>query len=674
MWQKSSFDKHSPEKEQGSVRRESGNQDYRERQGSPEEPEDFRLDISGFSDEPDEAVRSEEEQRRSVPPRYRGESYTRERYEKSLRKEKKKKERREKGHKGLVALLIVIWAIIAIGAVVFFVGRHEVTTLKTMASEVKDELKGCVTAAKEMDPEGIVAGVENIRKKDAAIVTRLENPFWSVVSIIPYYGEDVATVKDLMTTLDEMADGILLPLADVVRNYPISDLRVNESDVNVALILHYLDFLDSVEPQMETVASKLQDTELHAANVGFSEYAEKIQTASHKLATLNVYKGLLRSFLGNGENRFYILMAQNTSETRAGGGFPGSVGTIKIQDGLLSIGDFTSVYNVIYNGMLPECNVTYREIELYQYFYEGQIHDSTFNPHFPKAAYMMKLGYEAVNEEYVDGVISLTPQIIQDILAVTGNSFFLDDGTYVDGTNATRTIERQLYLNYMADSYSEAYNDPYVDLLFAQTASLAMKAMFENLSPETLLKYVDVVEAGFAERTVMIWMDDDGDQQICMDAGASGSLNFDPANPQLGVYFSLCDACKMGMFLEIDTSISDPVELPDGSKEYQVTTVLNNYYGDVGYDITSMYILGNYNGGIRGYVYFFGPAGGTISDFTTSNWSDMQISEYEGLQVGYLLDVLLWSGDPLTVSYKVTTAPGAGPLTLSTTPTLQNYR
>lgn len=642
-------------------------QKQRENESRRRDPDqvDFRVDLSDFDeDEPYGTSRRRREE----------ESYTRSRYVRSTKKQQKKQGRRKKSRKGLVIFLIVLWSLIAIVAAFYFIARNQIGTLKTKASAVKEELKGCVTAAKEMNPDEIHACVGRIKENDGEIIEQLDNPFWKAVSVIPTFGEDITTVKNLINALDGMADGILAPFADLIREYPISDLRVNESDVNVTLILHYLDFLDQVEPQMEEAAEKLGGAKLHMQVGSFAEYAEKMQSASHMLGTVSKYKDLLRAFLGNGEDRMYVLLAQNTAETRASGGFPGSVGSISIQNGLLSIGSFVSVYDAVYLGMPEDSGITDREIELFQYMYAGQAHDATFNPHFPKAAQIIKVGYDAVNGTDTNGVVSLTPQIIQDILAVTGNSFFLEDGTYIDGENATRTIERQLYLNYMADDYSALANNAYVDLLFAQTAAMAMKAMFENLNAETLLKYVDVIETGFQQRTVMLWLENDWEQQLCLEAGASGGLNFDPMNPQVGVYYSIMDPCKLGMYLSIDTTIGDPAELPDGSLEYPVQVVLNNYLEEEGSWVTSNYILGNYGGSIMGYMYFFAPSGGSIYDFAVSDERDVLLSEYEGLEVGYILDKILQPSDPLTVSFKVTTAPGAAPLTLSQTQTLQNYR
>ena len=53
----------------------------------------------------------------------------------------------------------------------------------------------------------------------------------------------------------------------------------------------------------------------------------------------------------------------------------------------------------------------------------------------------------------------------------------------------------------------------------------------------------------------------------------------------------------------------------------------------------------------------------------------IEMSEYEGLQVGYNLNLMLQPGEPVVVTYKVTTAKGVEtPLRVESTPTLQEYR
>ena len=51
------------------------------------------------------------------------------------------------------------------------------------------------------------------------------------------------------------------------------------------------------------------------------------------------------------------------------------------------------------------------------------------------------------------------------------------------------------------------------------------------------------------------------------------------------------------------------------------------------------------------------------------------MDEYENLELGYMLNLFLYPDEPVTVTYKVKTAPGVEtPLQFDMTPTLQDYR
>ena len=47
--------------------------------------------------------------------------------------------------------------------------------------------------------------------------------------------------------------------------------------------------------------------------------------------------------------------------------------------------------------------------------------DACFDPDFERVAYIWALAYEQKNSEHVNGVVSLTPAIIQGMLEYIGN-------------------------------------------------------------------------------------------------------------------------------------------------------------------------------------------------------------------------------------------------------------
>ena len=63
------------------------------------------------------------------------------------------------------------------------------------------------------------------------------------------------------------------------------------------------------------------------------------------------------------------------------------------------------------------------------------------------------MAYEAKHGESVDGVLSLTPTIIQKVLRISG-PITLPDGTELNGDNATQMLQKDLYYKYLSSNSS----------------------------------------------------------------------------------------------------------------------------------------------------------------------------------------------------------------------------
>ena len=299
--------------------------------------------------------------------------------------------------------------------------------------------------------------------------------------------------------------------------------------------------------------------------------------------------------------------------------------------------------------------------------------DACFDPAFERVAYIWALAYEQKNSEHVNGVVSLTPAIIQNMLGYIGN-VTLSDGTELTSENATQVLQYDLYYKYLNANASSSAGD-YVDNLFAETAKVTMAKLVSDFDVKKAGDYYKVFSDGAKNRTVMMWMEDEEEQELVKNAGCSGGLNEDPQNPETGVYFSISDPCKLGWFLNIDTQISEPVVNSNGSSTYEVIATYSNTLSDNDKINAGRYILGNYGGTITGYIHIFAPAGGTISDIEMSNGDTMYTGNYNNLQVAYRFGNSIAPGSSITVTYKVTTASGVtNPLGVNSTPTLQNYR
>lgn len=582
--------------------------------------------------------------------------------------------KRNKRIKIIRNICIALVPIILIGLLGFRVATDAKSMLAD-ANQLKDELKQVMTCVKTKDTDGAESATLKMENTARKIDRTLSGSVWKAAAHMPGAGKYVKSVKTLVETVEDSSEGIIRPAITVMKDYPLSDLKVGDG-FNVNIINAYLDLLENIEPQIDKMTTQMKSVVLPFGKTEMiSEYTDKLSEMMAVYKENGEYLPLARSFLGDGSNKTYLLVAQNSSEIRAAGGFPGSIGTIKIQDGILSIGDFQTVYNVLSERVPAEANVTTQEKTIFSDWMRLS-RDVCYDPDFTRVGQIWALAYESRNNQHVDGVVSLTPVIIQKVLAYTGG-VTLSDGTQLNGDNATQVLQKDLYYKYLSENPSVKVSSAadYVDSLFAETAKLVMGKLVDDFDVNRISEYSKIFTDGGKDRTILMWMEDETAQSYVEAAGCSGALNTDENNPVAGVYFSCSYASKMGWFLNLDTEVGVPVINADGSRTYDMTVTMSNAITSQDIYKAGTYILGDYHGGLNGYIHLFAPAGGSISDFNTSNSMKMIETEYEGLQLGYNLEFVIYADNPITITYKVTTAPGVStPLEVSTTPTLQNYR
>lgn len=585
-------------------------------------------------------------------------------------------DRRRRNKKLKIArnIAIALVPIIIIGLLIFRLG----TDAKSMLSEantLKTDLKAVMTGVKERDVESAQNATLKVDNTVRKLDRTLSSPVWKAVSHAPFAGKYVKSVNTLVSVAEDASDNILKPALDVMDEYPLEGLKVGDG-FSVSTINAYLNLLEDIEPRIESMTTKMQTVKLPLGKTEMlSEYTQVLTKLTAAYKENGEYLPLFRAFLGDGSDKLYLLAAQNSAEIRASGGFPGSMGTIRIEDGVLTIDDFKTVYDMISVNPPTEAHITDTEYLLFS----GSLdyaRDACYIPDFERVGEIWALAYESKNDEHIDGVISLTPVIIQKVLAYTG-AVTLSDGTELNGDNATQMLQKDLYYKYLSSnsSYKISNANDYVDSLFAETAKIVMGKLVDDFDINRIADYSKIFTDGGKDRTILMWMEDETAESYVKAAGCSGALNDDPSNPEAGVFFSGANGSKLGWFVSLDTQIGDVTVNDDGSRTYDVTvTVSNDITRDDMYRAGN-YIIGNYNGQVESYLHLFAPAGGTISDFETSNSMTMNMDEYHGLEVAYNVEFMLAPSNPVTVTYKVTTAPGVStPLKISQTPTLQSYR
>ena len=592
---------------------------------------------------------------------------------------------------GVVVCLVLVAALIAIGNIKLPtpapapVPTEEVTVATTEAPKeltVSDLMREVTTLKKALEDAAEDLAEGNLElaslkfdNADAKAVTIRD----SMAASLEAMGDSMPSLTAQMMNIQELTElvqlanrNLLQPLIVQLGEHPISGVLC-EDGINVSIAWDYLDFLESRMPELTELVTRANSADLSIVDSDgdMTEYLDKLSQV------LDIYQAdpsvlaKMKTVLGADGDRLYVVAAQNSAEVRASGGFPGAVGSIQIRDGILVVNDFTKVYSVFATNTPPSANITQTEARL---FHSGLSapRDADYCPDFERVASIWALGYESKMGENVDGVISMTPAIVQKLLAAIGEEITLFDGLVLDGSNAAKVLQHDLYFKYFGPEY--VTNAAIVtDQLFADAAKKLVQKVMENLEPDDLMAYLSIAKDAFEDRTLMLWAKDEGEQALIRKLGWDASLNDDPWNPWAGVYFNCTIASKMGWYLAVDTQLGSGTPNEDGSYTYPMTVTFTNTITAEEVRSAQAYITSGAGGAYTGSAYFFAPAGGTVSDFQAPG-AYVQKDTYHDLELGFISSFSIAPGKSLTVTYNLTTAPGVDTVpVISRTPTMQEY-
>lgn len=567
---------------------------------------------------------------------------------------------------------------------VAFAAVGQAGELKAKAGEAMSDINAVMSSVQDKDYTAAANAAIGAKNAADDIQEQLSGPIWTVMSVVPVVGDDIRNVRTAVEALQLATADALVPLTVALQATPLSDLIGSDGSIDIDAMNTLLAAVQKAAPSMQECTEMIEglpDFNLSQIQSSFGGAKDKIAPLNEKFQQLAALAPIIGMLLGSDGDRTYMLAAQNSAELRAAGGFPGSIGTMEIKDGKISMGDFRKVYDALPEAAMPaDANITDVERKLFD---DSKGHLNRTNdlgaiPDFERVASLWASVY-AERGEPLDGVVSITPSVVQDILKLAG-PITLSDGTTMDGTNATKVLEHDLYWKYMGTDEEAVKNSDLIDALFAEAAAKAMEKLFDNIGSGGMTELVKTIFADMETREFMVWLTDEQEQAKLEALNCSGGLGGSIADPELGIYVSIMTPSKLGWYLDADTQLGTPVENADGSVTYPVTTTVSNALTQQESSQGSNYIIGRTSyygypeGDIHPWVYFVAPAGGTITDLQDDAQATVISDIYDDVEV-YRAITALNVGEKATFTYNVTVAAGAqGPLRVTGTPLLTEYR
>ncbi len=164
----------------------------------------------------------------------------------------------------------------------------------------------------------------------------------------------------------------------------------------------------------------------------------KAALASAVLSVGERLMGGLPDVFGFGGARSYLLLFQNSNELRPTGGFIGTLGLLKIKNGGIESLSVEDVYprDERLKGFDLEPPAPLRAVTS-----TFGIRDANFNPDFPMSVKTIRELYEKAGGGSVDGVIALTPRVLEDLLRLTGPIYLTSRNVVLSADNVATLLE-----------------------------------------------------------------------------------------------------------------------------------------------------------------------------------------------------------------------------------------
>ena len=288
-----------------------------------------------------------------------------------------------------------------------------------------------------------LSGMENLA--DAA--DNASNMSWSdAASDFSLAAENFSAAQDSLAKINDW----LLPLATLAHNPEIRmaafskkfiniGIAASEMGQNLSLAGASLDNQDENKSWGTLIDSfviyggRAQDnaktiqSELHDINVDllpeeyrgqFISLRAQADLAVQSLDLLLSSAQSIKSFLGVSQDKRYLLIFQNNTEMRASGGFLGSYALVDIRDGAIrklevpSGGSYDTEAGMRTFVQSPE--------PLWLVNPRWYLWDANWWPDWPLTARSLMWFYEKSDGPTVDGVISFTPDVLEDLLRISG--------------------------------------------------------------------------------------------------------------------------------------------------------------------------------------------------------------------------------------------------------------
>ncbi|MBU2575694.1 DUF4012 domain-containing protein [Patescibacteria group bacterium] len=270
---------------------------------------------------------------------------------------------------------------------------------------------------------------------------------------------------------------------------------------------------------LEFLSSARETTRMPIINVQINSIGSKLVQAQELFAQVQPWIAAAPSILGYPQEKTYLLLLQNNTELRPTGGFIGTYGVLKIRNGSVSSFATDNVYNLdepakAYNTKVPPLPIQ-KYIKQSQWFFR----DVNWDPDFPTTA---QNAIQFYNDErgpvkHFDGVIALTPSVVENLMSVLG-PVYVDDKEFTSD-NLIDTLAYHVEKGFKDERITIHNRKQIIDDVAQQ-----LKEKLFALSIDQMRALTPIIFSALDEKQLMLFFEDEDAQKIVRDLEWGGRI------------------------------------------------------------------------------------------------------------------------------------------------------
>jgi len=318
-------------------------------------------------------------------------------------------------------------------------------------------------------------------------------------------GKNISRIGTLSSEIMQILDNLKNPLAGTEA---VSYLKIfQDSDKNLTEIASQV---DALEDNLDMI--NLDDIP-EEQRTRFVELKRGLPEINKFVASFSEEEKILSDVLGGNGPRKYLFLFQNNQEMRATGGFIGTYAVLDIADGNVKSFFVDGIFNP--DGQLREKIIP--PVPIQKISAAWSLHDSNWFPDFPRSAEKAAWFYEKTGGPTVDGVITMTPTVMQKLLEITGPIEMPEYGMKVDKDNFLENIQYEVEVD-----YDKELNQP--KKILADLAPKILDRIFNVQNISDLTRTLDVLLASLNEKHILIYSKNYNVEKMLSDNGWSGEV------------------------------------------------------------------------------------------------------------------------------------------------------